>query len=87
MLFIDILPYREVEEKIHHVIPKEVNDTVDTIVGLGQQVTDNVTTNGNGTTGFIISAIVAALAALGICLMFVINYRQAKQLKVNGAEL
>lgn len=76
MLNLDILPYPEIEKRIRHHIDEELNDTIDTIVGLGQQVTDNVQTHGNGTAGFIIGVLIAALAALGICLFFVAYYRR-----------
>lgn len=76
MLLLDVLPYPDIEEKIIRHSGKELNDTVDTIVGLGQQMTDSVQHHGNGTIGIIIGAIIAALAALGICLLFVAHYRK-----------
>lgn len=75
MLLLDILPYPEIEKRIKHA-ERELNDTIDTIVGFGQQVTDNVQHQGSGPLGFIIGAIIAALAALGICLLFVAYYRR-----------
>lgn len=80
---LDIAPYPDDYHRIiHPPIKDQVKDTVDTVVGTGQQVLDNVQNTGMGTGGkvAIIAAILAALAALAICIFFVAHYRRKMQM-------
>lgn len=67
-LLLDIAPWPE-----HHgrIIPPELEDTVDTVSGAAQQYVDGVSSGGHNHTWVILGAILAALVALGICLLMV----------------
>lgn len=73
---LDIAPLPD--DYYHRPVPPIVRDTLDSVVGTGQQIVDNVQNTGMSIGGkvAIIAAILAALAALAICIFFVAAYRR-----------
>ena len=68
-LLMDVAPLPG--ERYHRVprVREVVHDTIDSVVGFGQEATNSAASGGN--TTLILGAILAALAALGICLFMV----------------
>ena len=77
--FLDIAPYPPIKE-VHRPIHEVIKDTVDTVSGVAQQVSDNVQSSGTGGKIAIFGAIAAALVALGFLIFFVAQYRKRAQL-------
>ena len=76
---LDIAPYYPPLVDDHPPI-RVVKDTVDTISGVAQQISDNVQSSGTGGKIAIFAAILAALVGLGFLLFFVAQYRKKAQL-------
>ena len=76
---LDIAPYYPplVDD---HPPSRVVKDTVDTISGVAQQISDNVQSSGTGGKIAIFAAILAALVGLGFLLFFMAQYRKKAQL-------
>ena len=77
---LDIAPYYPPLVDDHPPIRVVVKDTVDTVSGVAQQISDNVQSTGSGTKIAIFGAILAALVGLGFLLFFVAQYRKKTQL-------
>lgn len=77
--FLDIAPYPPIKD-ISRPIRNIVKDTVDTVSGVAQQVSDNVQSTGTGGKIALWGAIAAALVALGFLIFFVVQYRKRAQL-------
>lgn len=80
MPLLDIAPYYPPINDTHKPIPNVIVDTLDTVKSVGQQVSDNVQSTGVGGKIALFGAILAALAALALCLFFVAQYRKKAQL-------
>ena len=76
---LDIAPYYPPLVDDHPPI-RVVKDTVDTISGVAQQISDNVQSSGTGGKIAIFAAILAALVGLGFLLFFMAQYRKKAQL-------
>lgn len=76
---LDIAPYYPPLRDDHPPI-RVAKDTLDTISGVAQQISDNVQSTGVGGKIAIFGAILAALVGLGFLLFFVAQYRRKTQL-------
>lgn len=72
-LLADVLPIDPSE--YHRRIREVVVDTVDTVVGVGQDFANNVQGGGGTSLPWILGAIAAALVALGFCIFMVRAHR------------
>ena len=77
--FLDIAPYPPIKD-VPRPIRNIVKDTVDTVSGVAQQVSDNVQSTGTGGKIALWGAIAAALVALGFLIFFVAQYRKRARL-------
>ena len=76
-LLADVLPIDPSEyERRYRRIREVVVDTVDTVVGVGQDFVNNVQSGGGHSLPWILGAIAAALIALGFCIFMVRSYRR-----------
>ena len=76
--FLDIAPYPPIKDT--RTLREVIKDTVDTVSGVAQQVSDNVQSSGTGGKIALWGAIAAALVALGFLIFFVAQYRKRARL-------
>lgn len=76
---LDIPPLPPVQD-IHRPVYEVIKDTVDTVKGVGQQISDNVQSTGTGGKIAIFGAILAALVGLGFLIFFLARERKRAQL-------
>ena len=77
-LFLDIAPLPDDYYRRH--FPKVIEDTIDTVYGFGQDITEGVSNSGGSKLPFILGAILAALVALGICIFILRQWRRKGEL-------
>ena len=76
-LLADVIPIDPSEYNRHYRNIREVVvDTVDTVVGVGQDFANNVQGGGGSSLPWILGAIAAALIALGFCIFMVRAWRR-----------
>lgn len=85
-LFADVIPIDPEEyERRYRQVREVVVDTVDTVVGVGQDFTSNVQSGGGHSLPWILGAIAAALIALGFCIFMVRAWRRRGEQQLSFA--